>query len=191
MVIALYKSHHELPFWHEPTQPKVLFDESKMASYNYVGDESIKDISAKNDSMWPILLGLEKLQVLNAMAHVSFIFNDELKTYSYPKRVWVQITTIPPISDLDKGIPLIIKNEKINVVCLWGHDNKTHRPWGLLTEDIARKEQMKPEFWTTFFKKKIYEQKNEVKKSLAKAENEVAEIRKLLANYVADWVFTE
>ena len=35
------------------------------------------------------------------------------------------------------------------------------------------------------------EQKNEVKKSLAKAENEVAEIRKLLANYVADWVFTE
>lgn len=182
MKIALYNHHHNLPFWHHPTQPISLFDEEKMSSYT--GKDNKKVLNAEECDMWPILVGLKRLMLYDIMAHVSVIFDNELKTFDYPKRVWVQITTVP-FANKDCNLPIITDGGKVNVICLWGLDNKTYHPHQLLDKGTDHSGILlsDPMFWANFFRKKIMDEKNRVEQSLRDTEIRVLEIKNFLKKY--------
>ncbi|MCB9816432.1 hypothetical protein H6786_03480 [Candidatus Nomurabacteria bacterium] len=167
MKVALYPGHHSLPFWHRPQQPEVLFDES-MADKNVVfevveridedrGRYVTNEVPAKDFWIWPILKGLSDVD-LPLLAHVSFPFDKGTETFSLPKRVWIQISTLPDEVDQD-GIPVVVVDGEVQVAHLWGGDNRTHTPYQLLGKEPVDNEQT-PEFWTQYILARLVEAKH-------------------------------
>ena len=163
MQVALYLSHHHLPFWHNPEQPKVMFNPTEHASWKMeVRDDRHLDecrtilVQADTTWMWPILMGLHQIELL-AMAHVSFGFSEgQIKPRG---RGWVQVTTIP-VTEVD-GIPLVVDmvdgKPVVQVNRLWGFDNGTRTPWEFeWARTASEAEKMTPGFWTASFRREIF-----------------------------------
>lgn len=183
MKVALYSGHHSLPFWHNPKQPEILFDES-MADKNVVFEvfESIdenrgrfvtKEVPAKDFWIWPILKGLLDID-LQLLAHVSILFDRHTETFSLPRRVWIQISTLPNEVD-QNGIPVVILDGKVQVEHLWGGDNGTYTPYQLLGRKPVDNEQT-PEFWTQYFSEQLVKAKQAAVREADKAVKETASI---------------
>lgn len=169
MKIALYQHHHELPFWRHPKQPYAMFDEKELASFTLNDPESPNEIGVPVSvtSDWPILIGLHNLQIENLMAHVSYIFDLEKRTAKRTKRFWVQITTLPV--EEEKNIPLIIKDGEVNVIHLWGGDNKTYHPTQLIKYAVGVSDIWDSKFWTYFFEKMFNNERQSLEARIQKS----------------------
>lgn len=179
MKIALYQHHHELPFWHQPKQPYAIFDEKEMADYQIDYPESDR-VNVDESLDWPIFIGLKDLEYPNLMAHVSFIFDSKNKIAKRPKRFWVQITTTPELFGED-GLPVMIKDGKVQVEHLWGGDNGTFSPHTFI-KDFGPKD-IAPKVWTYFFSKKLQQEKIKVQEEVHKAVEKVKYLSDLLKLY--------
>ncbi|MCX6701712.1 MAG: hypothetical protein NTX96_00765 [Candidatus Zambryskibacteria bacterium] len=171
MKVALYSHHHCLPFWHSPSQPDIMFDPETMADWKMEivcdaalpGQTRLREISIKEIWAWPLLLGLVSID-LPIMAHVSIRFNDG--KVEFPKRVWVQITTLPETTGAD-GLPVVVDgNGDVQVKLLWGRDNGTYSPNELL--DVSNEKRMIPDTWHHFFHTKLWTAKQSATKLLVK-----------------------
>lgn len=155
MEIALYENHHHLPFWHNPQQPVSLFDprRDEMRPFGKGGEV----IATKQTHIWPILLGLRSVEV-SLLAHVSaFCSCVGAGQWHYPKRIWVQITTMPHDRD-QNGSPIVVDGDgKVAVYHVWGGDNGTYSPHDLLSDAREREvaEAQGPEFWRAFFHERV------------------------------------
>lgn len=151
MKIALYSDHLALPFWYRSKQPTVLFSQgmSDWTTTQKDWDEEDKyvdkKIKAKDFWVWPILIGIEAID-LPLMAHLSVFFDAEKKTFSLPKRVWIQITTLPE-KTTPGGIPVVVENGNIQVANLWCGDSGTRDPYQLIEEESAEGNHTAT-FWT-------------------------------------------
>lgn len=178
MLIAIYWNHHHLPFWHSPKQPELLFDPRAMARWrlryypeDYSAEFSPKTGLLRDSWLWPVFMGLHSLDV-RAIAHVSAFYPNNDGTCSFPKRVWVQITTIPG-KTAPGGIPLVIEGGKVTVKHLWGGDNGTYMPYQLLGKERGAKEEDTPAFWGNFFAKKLEDERASVQKKALEMANRV------------------
>lgn len=187
MKIALYPGHHALPFWHNPTQPRLLFDPVVMADWKVeVRDQEetkkkkqivTKDISFKDYYLWPIMIGIHEIE-MKLLAHVSLYLENGRMHGN--KRMWVQITTMPKEND-SQGIPLVLLGKERKVSCLWGWDNGTYTPWELeRAKDVSEEEKRKPEFWRAFFANELRLSKSQ---ATQKAEEALANARALKQNF--------
>lgn len=177
MEVALYKDHHDLPFWHEPRQPWGMFD-IKMVDWltNIGSDDYLKVVQ---NLMWPILLGLHYIDQPNIMAHVSFFcFHPKKKRHLYMKRYWVQFTTIPK-KRTKTGKPIIVRGKKVQVVHLWGGDNGTYAPTEFLSED-ERKNAGRATFWQQFFMRQL---KQAARAKTKQAKKDIAEAQAVIDLY--------
>lgn len=185
MKILFYNDHHDLPFWHQPSQSSILFDPEKMSNYlqrSFAQSEiNSKKITLKETELWPVLMGLHELNLYNTLAHVSLVFIKGLEYFDYPKRVWIQISTYP--EEQNEGIPLILKDGKVNVTSLWGIDNGTYSPLNLVGSSIDKEELKTSLFWSKFFRAKILEERGIVLKKLETKQNEVTDLEKYIDTY--------
>lgn len=178
MKIVLYSSHNCLPFSLYPSDPDGLFDPNILEGWTCSEEwDEVKKCSAKKPArehpMIPVLEGLHALELPGAMAHVSIIFDPINKTVNWAKRSWVQITT--ETGELDKrGIPVIVRDGKVQVSCLWCCDRTIYSPYELLDE-ASRAHANTPEFWTDFFLGML---RAETKKARDKAEEAKCEAEK-------------
>lgn len=147
MKVALYCSHHSLPFWHSPKNPYMLFDPTAIEDWTF--DSRGNVLPAEQHSVMPILKGLLALDLPGVMAHVSIIFDPHENTVEYSKRCWVQITTEPEEFDND-DLPVVVRAKEVLVTHLWGGDNGTYTPYQLLSKEKVTGEDT-PEFWTEWF----------------------------------------
>lgn len=180
MKVALYNGHHRLPFWHSPSNPNCLFDPSILGDWIFKKNEA-KDgkwvenkYPAVEHSIMPILNGLIALELPGVMAHVSIIFDAKEKIVEYSKRAWVQLTTEPSENDAN-GLPVIVKDDIVQVEHLWGGDNGTYSPYDFLDKDGSEKSNT-AEFWTAFFLKKLRETKEEACKEAEEARTEAEHV---------------
>ena len=184
MKVALYNDHHSLPFWHSPKKPVCLYDPDTLRDWVFKRDE-IEDgrwieriYPANEHSMIPILDGIRALELPGVMAHVSVIFDTDEKTIRYSKRAWVQFTTEPSETDAN-GIPIVVKENVVQVEHLWGGDNRVYSPYDFLSKDIP-KESVTSEFWTAFFLNKLRKAKERAFKD---AEEAQAKAERLIRRY--------
>lgn len=178
MKIALYgtvgsaDTHHELPFWHRPKQPSVLFDSKTMGGFRMYGVVDEASLVFDETGIWDMLKALESMELPNLMAHVSMPVNQETQQFGGHKRTWINITTLPV--EEENGIPLVIKDGQCNVFPIWTVDNGqvTNFPKFSTTK-----------IWVEFFTNKISEEKLRLSKELEKLEAEVKQKEDLLALY--------
>lgn len=178
MKVALYNSHHQLPFWHRPKNPYGIFDSTllnMLPDWTYKKDEwdeehyCQKTGPATEHYMLPVLNGLLALNLPGVMAHVSLCFDSNKKAVYSPKRVWVQITTESALTDAN-GLPVVVQeNGGVAVTHLWGGDNGTYTPYQLLGKEPVEGETT-PEFWTKFFLDQLREVKGRLQKKYEEAE---------------------
>lgn len=118
------------------------------------------------------------------MAHVSFILNEQTQTWESPKRVWIQLSTLPQEIEREE-MPHIHTNGKTEVIALWGEDNGTRNPWGLLPKEMQNDASltMDPNFWTKFFEERLTERRKEIEDSIAKHKQEITRMEELLTLY--------
>lgn len=173
MKVALYKSHHSLPFWHSPENPYGLFNPDILHDWSY---QHYGEVCGKNPAtehfMMPVLNGLLALDIPGALANVSIIFDTEKKLIFPPSRdrYWIQITTEP--KKWKKGLPVVVnKNGKVKVYDLWGGDNGTYDPYQLIKE--TPKELHSAKFWTKFFLNRLRETKKKIEKKAKEATEEL------------------
>lgn len=188
MKVAMYRSHHELPFWGGKHNPNCLFDPSILVDWTFEKSVSAvvdgvdcvvdKEFPASENILMPILNGLLAINMLGVMANVSLFFDHEKKSIVVPKRVWVQISTEPEEKD-EQGLPIVVKDGVVQVSHLWGGDNGTCSPFELLGKELVE-EKNTPEFWTKFFVEKLCEAK---KKALEEANEIIVEATKTLRCY--------
>lgn len=169
MQVALYPNHHALPFWHNPAQPKIMFDPADMAdwSHHYREDCEVVTVLLKDHWAWPVLMGLHLLDIPSVMAHISISFDKKKRTFDLPKRKWVQISTLPQKTNA-QGIPIVVSRGKVKVQHMWGGDNGTYTPYQLLGKETVEGEQT-PEFWTNFFLTQLRETKKGITEKATKA----------------------
>jgi len=165
MKVALYDDHHNLPFWHSPKNPQLLFNPEKHGTYNF---ENSMSVGRKRDSsglatqhyMWPILLGLHELNLPEIMAHVSFIIDEsKQRVGAFNKRKWVQITTEPV--KFERSLPIIVEGNQVVVESLWGRDNGTASPLEFTGSDTFVDGEETAIFWENLFHNKLRESKKE------------------------------
>lgn len=178
MLIALYKGHHSLPFWAAEGKGENPFGVFTVGKYEEVpfrgksicvtSEDGMRTITGyetvrlmEDKFLYPFLCGLLAVQSTSLMAHVS-AFNDydlqEEGFCDYPKRIWVQITTI--CNDFkDAGIPVVYN--MLDVRCseikhIWGGDNGGYSPYSFFS-DKALQEKMRndPALWTRFFEEQL------------------------------------
>ncbi len=172
-VVALYHSHHNLPFWHRPDNPYAIFIPDlykNIAIENYLsaGRVHTREGLASNHYMFPILEGLLNLD-LPIMAHVSINFDRKNKELVYTKRIWIQLTTVPHDWD-GNTLPIIVRNGKIMVESLCLIDNATYCPLQFIGENIVPGEET-PVFWTNFFRAKLRAERAAAEKSHTKTKH--------------------
>lgn len=177
MIIALYPSHHMLPFWHSPQQPTEVFDPKRHHGRKVVFDR--KSVHLRKFWLWPILKGLHMVD-LPVMAHISTFYQNTVdKKWHLPKRSWIQITTLPTTKD-SNGIPIVIDNGIVTVKHLWGGDNGTYTPYQLLGKESIPEEET-PEFWRDFIIGKLREVKVEAQHAAADTLQKAQETEALFA----------
>lgn len=152
MEIALYGGHHSLPFWHNPQQPKEMFEprRHKKRKLFFAGTPQI----ACESMLWPILMGMYAIELPLVMGHISAFCRHRGK-WHFPKRIWVQITTLPPGRNAH-GIPIVVHDGEVMVKHLWGGDNKTYTPYQFLGQKAVAGEETAL-FWQHFFEQKLIE----------------------------------
>lgn len=176
MKIALYEDHHGLPFWGGKKQPKELFDPTVHATRILTINKESQQVS--ENWIWPILMGIHAIEI-PILAHVSaFCSCIGGDRWHFPKRVWVQFTTLPEAS-VD-GIPLIFEGTSVKVKCLWIIDNGTYNPYDFLSKDDG--EEAKTEiFWQGYFEGELRAKKESVLESARAALREAEELEKLFS----------
>lgn len=183
MKVALYSSHHSLPFWHSPRNPDGIYNPSMLGGWTFKAREAEEDdakiFSATEHWVMPVLNGLFVLNLPGVMAHVSMFFDFKEKRISAPKRVWVQITTVTA-TETAEGIPIVVIDDKVQVKHLWGGDNKTYNPFQLLGKEKSEEEIAKRhEFWMAFFLEKLQQTKKSVCQEATDARVEAERVEKL------------
>jgi hypothetical protein len=170
MLIALYQTHHQLPFWGGETNPFDIFSPGKHGAFPFKGGDKIEVIDGQRTHvgnemvslkdakyLFSFLSGLHDVECDYLIAHVSALCNCQLEKkgwWHYPKRVWVQITTRP--NEFTKeGLPIvydIIGRCKSEIHHVWGGDNGTHSPYDFFSDEkIREKASNDPRIWTRFF----------------------------------------
>lgn len=170
MIVALYQDHHQLPWWGGRTNPFDIFNPEKHKSSPFKGGNKIEEIDGRrtvvgNETiplgevkhLFSFLSGLFNVEASHLMAHVSALCGCEMHTegwWHYPKRVWVQISTLPN-EFTENGIPVvydIIGKRKPEIHCVWGGDNGTYFPSEFfLDEKLGEMASKDPKIWTRFF----------------------------------------
>lgn len=170
MRVALYQDHHQLPWWGGKTNPFDIFNPAKHKSFPFKGEHKMEEINGRetivgNETipleeakyLFSFLSGLHNVEASHLMAHVSALCGCQMKEYGYwhyPKRVWVQISTLPN-EFTEEGIPVVydmIGKRKSEVHCVWGGDNGTHFPSEFfLDEKLGEMASKDPKIWTRFF----------------------------------------
>jgi hypothetical protein len=157
MLIALYASHHQLPFWHSPEQPTEVFNPKRHGRRRLTLSDETPLV--RNSFIWPVLMGLHAID-RPLMAHVSAFCNCGSRgKWHFPKRVWIQITTLPSWKS-QLGIPVTVVDGKTVVKHIWGGDNGTYTPFQLLGKQPVEGENTVP-FWEHFFEQKLQEARAE------------------------------
>jgi hypothetical protein len=154
MRIAFYGSHHSLPFGDRPEQPLGMYDPEEhlrsriMVPDHVRGKGMMRQVVFSESVLWPVLHGLA-LAVVPRLAHVSLVFIDgEVRV---PRRVWVQLSSLPVDEDAN-GLPLVIDARgKPTVDRFWRCDNGTRTPIGLLRHERTEQELLDPKIWRDFF----------------------------------------
>lgn len=155
MRIAMHQSHHWLPFWDEPRQPKDMFDPKRYGNLKMV--VAGEKLLARNTRLWPVLAGLHAVD-MPVMAHVSAFCNCKGEgTYHYCRPTWVQITSIPDKTNR-RGIPLVLKNGKLMVEHLWVGNDERGDPYQFLDREDLLPSSVghSPQYWTDFFLGKLH-----------------------------------
>lgn len=170
MLVALYKDHHELPWWGGKTNPFDIFNPEKYKNLPFKGDHILKEVGGeqrivgneiipleKEKQLFSFLTGLLAVEADDLMAHVSALCDCEMKEHNwwhYPKRVWVQISTLPN-EFTEAGIPVVYNmagDLKPELDHRWGGDNGTSFPSQFFLEkELAEKASSDPKIWTRFF----------------------------------------
>jgi len=171
MLIALYHSHHSLPFWHSPENPYAIYRDRILESFKFRPWDNYP--TDKSHPMEPIINGLHKID-LPVLANVSLSLNYSKMVINSTKRYWVQITTLPNSFD-EERVPIILEKNIVQVEHLWGGDNGTYSPLNFLPDYRSSfNEITTPEFWAIFFLQKLFEEKNKALNSLIDAQRESA-----------------
>lgn len=179
MKIILYSSANQLPFGLQPGQPTAVFDLS-MASF----ERSMCGTLLEKDKMWPVLVGLHRLHLPGAMAHVSLIVSMNDSKYQLPEFIMVQITTEPEGVE-ESGFPSIRdKQGNLAVTNLWSQNPEYSHPFAAAGRLASNPDVKIPRFWTEFFRLQIEQACRDVeyehKRALKRIEEEKT---KLLAVY--------
>jgi len=171
MLIALYHSHHSLPFWHRPENPYAIYRDRILESFTFKPWDNYP--TDKFHPMEPILNGLLDIK-LPVLANVSLSLNYLKMEINSIKKYWVQITTLPNSFD-EERVPIILEKNIVQVEHLWGGDNGTYSPLALLPDYRSSfSDIVLPEFWSEFFKQKLLEEKNKALNLLIDAQRESA-----------------
>ncbi len=171
MLVALYQSHHELPWWGGKTNPFDIFSPEVHRTFPFKGGPKTEEVNSQTDRtvlgyekitlgeskhLFSFLSGLHAVETDHLMAHVSAMCSCELETkgwWHYPKRIWVQITTRP--DEFAKGLPIVydmVGKLKQEIRHVWGGDNGTHSPYEFFsTEEMQERASNNPDIWTRFF----------------------------------------
>lgn len=168
MRVLLYRNHHHLPFWPGPDECMGVFIPSDFAGKQFEVERD-KFLPVSEMDIWPVLLGLRQLE-LPFWAHVSAFRADGEKQVWPAYRRWVQITT-RPLKEPTSGSRLMADLENTHYqACLWGHDNGTHSPIGLLPKEYWNDPKIKTaEFWSGFFREELLKAKQHADQEAAKA----------------------
>jgi hypothetical protein len=174
MNIALYRSHHQLPFWRSSwTNPYMMINPHALDAQGWwwQQDGDVKS-PASTYFLMPVLQGLYNLHVEGVFAHVSLNLDQETFRIQGAHRVWVQLTTIP--KKWVGGLPVVFNEEtKPTVLHLWGGDNSTSTPFDWVRDE---QQQIDPksynaDFWSEFFLGKLQATKQHAQQRFDAAKN--------------------
>lgn len=170
MLVALYQDHHQLPWWGGKTNPFDVFSPERHKSLPFKGKHKIEEVDGREmivgnetipleeaNHLFSFLSGLHNVEASHLMAHVSALCGCEKEKegwWHYPKRVWVQISTLPN-EFTEGGIPVVydmIGKCKSEIHGVWGGDNGTYFPSEFFLEERLREMASNdPNIWTRFF----------------------------------------
>jgi hypothetical protein len=179
MDVAIYAGHHGLPFWGDSSysswgHPWIKFDPGKMREWGHKADRVTGALV--NAQIWPVLLGLHQMN-LPFLAHVSAGCRVEGRdTIEQAHRRWIQISSSATETD-EEGLPVLVHGEAdskhVLVTHLWGGDNRTYSPIGLLSDDerdqlsLLRRGRAQAGFWAEFFTNKLRTARSEALSRIA------------------------
>ena len=109
------------------------------------------------------------------------IVDTEKKEFEYPKRIWIQISTLP--EEFKGEIPVVIKDDKVLVKHIWGGDNGTYNPHafdGAPEYNETKETQEHTEQWVLFLIKKLKDVKKNV---VEEAQEEIKKMRNRIKLY--------
>lgn len=163
MRVLLYTGIQQLPFSKHPVNPIAEFDPESMGMYIREGPPGLEGevVYAKDDPLWPMLVGIVQIKSASILAHVSVCFEEDLGEYFVPEKVGIQFST-GSLLDRD-NIPVVVSNGKPQVAHLWGIENRVPplklAEFGRSRVDDFQAEIQKPCFWSALFKNVLSEQK--------------------------------
>ena len=156
MKVALYPHQYNLPSGKVVINPALLFDPSTFGQIKC--NSGCCQTSAEDHFMLPVLNGLYDFDLPDVIAHVSLNLSRarEIRT-TY--RIWIELTTAPHKYNKD-GLPISVKNGKVQVQSLWRVPGWTSYPSEMLNPSELR-DSSKSDFWTSFFLKNLQQSKVE------------------------------
>lgn len=175
MNIALYRGHHQLPFWRSDWQnPYMVINPHALDAQGWWWQRQDEDVKSPASTyfLMPVLQGLYNLHVEGVMANVSLALNQEKLQIEGNKRVWVQLTTIP--KTWVGGLPVVFDKEtKPTVRHLWGGDNGTYTPfdWVRDGQQQINPDSRNTDFWSDFFLGELREAKQYAQQEFDKAKS--------------------
>lgn len=126
MEIALYQDHLFLPFWENPQNPEYLFEPSMINWVIKGRNGSIAHCKLKDHYMMPVIQGIQTIDIPEVMAHISLAVDQKGKRLKEPMRIWIQFSTSP--EEFSDGLPVVMRDEDLQVVHIWGSNNGTYNP---------------------------------------------------------------
>ncbi|NTW14242.1 MAG: hypothetical protein HGA31_04405 [Candidatus Moranbacteria bacterium] len=122
MDILFYETHHSLPSFSRPRQPKEKFDLTNSGNRVIVGNWKDKWSRPLRETLfWPVLRGISMIEYPATIAHIA-AFNCPYADASermFAERISVLITNRPK-SENSGGIPVIVdQNGNVTVDVLW------------------------------------------------------------------------
>lgn len=174
MLIALYQSHHHLPYWSGDVNPFDVFrpdihrslpiqGPAKMGTGEkddqIIGYETIPLV--QEGSLFSFLTGLAAVDASAMMAHVSALTSHSLQKdgwWCFPKRIWVQVSTLSE-EFTEAGVPVVYDlagKRKSEIKHIWGGDNGTHTPYEFFaTQKLRNSAAQDSRVWKRFFEEQL------------------------------------
>ena len=149
MKVLIYGYHHRLPFWHTPANPEFVYTPEMIEGWKTKNSQR----PAEEYQMVPVMNGLHKLEIEGLVAHVSVILDPVNKEITDAHRCWVQISTEPKEVDEKSGLPVVVKDGKVQVKEVWAQIDGDGS-WSLLRGEPGPTTD-KDEFWRIFFLQKL------------------------------------